>query len=44
MAAIFFAMVSASVVWDAMLILGVVLGILGTIAYVRTGMREHATA
>lgn len=44
MAAIFFAMVSASVVWDAMLILGVALGILGTIAYVRTGMREHATA
>lgn len=43
MAAIFFAMVSASVVWDAMLILGVVLGILGTIAYVRTGMREPAT-
>ena len=44
MAAIFFVMVSASVVWDVMLILGVVLGILGTIAYVRTGMREHATA
>jgi cardiolipin synthase len=44
MAAIFFAMVSASVVWDAMLILGVALGILGTIAYVRTGMRAHATA
>lgn len=44
MTAIFFAMVSASVVWDAMLILGVVLGILGTIAYVRTGLREVATA
>ncbi len=44
MAAIFFAMVSASVVWDVMLVVGVVLGILGTIAYVRTGMRELATA
>ena len=37
MAAIFFAMVSESWVWGAMLIVGVVLGILGTIAYVRTG-------
>ena len=44
MAAIFFAMVSASVAWDLMLILGVVLGILGTIAYVRAGLRELATA
>jgi cardiolipin synthase len=42
MASIFFAMVSSSPVWDAMLILGVVLGVLGTIAYVRTGMRELA--
>jgi hypothetical protein len=42
MASIFFAMVSSSPVWDAMLILGVVLGVLGTIAYVRTGMREQA--
>src|SRR6266550_9484604 len=44
MAAIFFAMVSASWVWSAMLIVGVVLGVLGTIAYVRTGLRELATA
>jgi cardiolipin synthase (CMP-forming) len=44
MAAIFFAMISESVAWDALLILGVVLGILGTIAYVRTGIRELATA
>jgi cardiolipin synthase (CMP-forming) len=44
MASIFFAMVSASWVWDAMLIVGVVLGVLGTIAYVRTGLRELANA
>jgi CDP-diacylglycerol--glycerol-3-phosphate 3-phosphatidyltransferase len=44
MAAIFFAMVSDSWVWSAMLIVGVVLGVLGTIAYVRTGLRELATA
>jgi cardiolipin synthase (CMP-forming) len=44
MAAIFFAMISESVAWDALLIFGVVLGILGTIAYVRTGIRELATA
>jgi cardiolipin synthase len=44
MAAIFFAMVSESWVWDAMLIVGVVLGILGTIAYIRTGIRQLATA
>jgi CDP-diacylglycerol---glycerol-3-phosphate 3-phosphatidyltransferase len=44
MAAIFFAMISESAVWDAMLIVGVVLGILGTLAYVRTGLREIATA
>jgi cardiolipin synthase len=44
MAAIFFAMVSDSWVWDAMLIVGVVLGILGTIAYVRDGMRKLASA
>ena len=42
MAAIFFAMVSESWVWDAMLIVGVVLGVLGTIAYVRTGLKEMA--
>jgi CDP-diacylglycerol--glycerol-3-phosphate 3-phosphatidyltransferase len=44
MASIFFAMVSASWVWSAMLIFGVVLGVMGTIAYVRTGLRELAAA
>ena len=44
MAAIFFAMISSSPVWSALLIVGVVLGILGTVAYVRTGLRELATA
>ena len=44
MAAIFFAMISESWVWDTMLIVGVVLGILGTIAYIRTGIRRLATA
>ena len=44
LAAIFFSMVSESVVWNVMLIVGVVLGVLGTIAYVRTGLRELATA
>jgi cardiolipin synthase (CMP-forming) len=44
MAAIFFAMVSESWVWNAMLIVGVVLGILGTIAYIRNGIRQLATA
>jgi hypothetical protein len=44
MAAIFFAMVSDSWGWDAMLIVGVVLGVLGTIAYVREGMRRLAAA
>jgi cardiolipin synthase (CMP-forming) len=44
MASIFFAMVSESWVWSAMLIVGLVLGVLGTIAYVRTGLRELAAA
>jgi CDP-diacylglycerol--glycerol-3-phosphate 3-phosphatidyltransferase len=44
MAAIFFAMISDSWVWDTTLIVGVVLGILGTIAYIRTGIRQLATA
>jgi len=44
MASIFFAMVSESVVWNVMLIVGVILGVLGTIAYIRTGLRELATA
>ena len=43
MAAIFFAMVSESWFWSAMLIVGVALGVLGTIAYIRTGLRELAT-
>jgi cardiolipin synthase len=42
MASLFFAMVSDSWVWSAMLIVGVALGILGTIAYVRSGLREQA--
>jgi phosphatidylglycerophosphate synthase len=42
MAAIFFAMLSASVVWDALLVSGVILALLGTAAYVRTGLRELA--
>ena len=44
MASIFFAMVSDSWVWSAMLIIGVILGVLGTIAYIRSGIRELATA
>ena len=44
MASIFFAMVSDSWVWSAMLIVGLALGILGTAAYVRDGMRRLATA
>jgi cardiolipin synthase len=44
MASIFFAMVSESWVWSAMLIVGLVLGVLGTIAYIRTGLRELAAA
>jgi hypothetical protein len=37
-------MISESWVWDTMLIVGVVLGILGTVAYIRTGIRQLATA
>jgi cardiolipin synthase len=44
MAAIFFAMVSESDVWSAMLIVGVVLSVLGTLEYVRTGIRKLAAA
>ncbi len=43
MAAIFFSMVSESVVWDVMFVVGVALGVLGTIAYIRSGLRELAT-
>jgi phosphatidylglycerophosphate synthase len=42
MASIFLAMITPSVVWDATLIAGVALAVLGTAAYVRTGMRELA--
>jgi cardiolipin synthase (CMP-forming) len=42
MAAIFLAMITPSVVWDVTLITGVALAVLGTVAYVRTGMRELA--
>jgi cardiolipin synthase len=44
MASIFFAMVSDSWVWSAMLIVGVILGVLATIAYIRSGIRQFATA
>lgn len=44
MAAIFFAMVSASPVWEGLLYAGVGLGILGTVAYIRTGIRRLANA
>jgi CDP-diacylglycerol---glycerol-3-phosphate 3-phosphatidyltransferase len=44
MAAIFFAMISSSPVWDALLYIGVALGVFGTVAYVRAGMRQLATA
>jgi cardiolipin synthase len=44
MASIFFAMVSESWVWTAMLLVGLTLGIIGTFAYVRTGLRQLAAA
>jgi cardiolipin synthase (CMP-forming) len=43
MAAIFFAMISSSPAWNVLLIVGVALGILGTVTYVRSGLRELAT-
>ena len=42
MGAIFWAMVLESVVWDVMLIVGVALSVLATIAYTRTGLRRLA--
>ena len=42
MGAIFWAMVFESVVWNVMLIVGVALAVLATIAYARTGMRSVA--
>jgi cardiolipin synthase len=40
MGAIFWSMVVESVVWDVMLIVGVVLAVLATFAYARSGMRR----
>ncbi|MDP9189063.1 MAG: CDP-alcohol phosphatidyltransferase family protein [Actinomycetota bacterium] len=42
MGAIFWSMVFESVVWDAMLIFGVALAVLATVAYARDGMRSLA--
>lgn len=42
MASLFFAMVSESVVWELMLIVGVALAVIATIAYARSGMRAMA--
>jgi cardiolipin synthase len=39
MAAIFLAMVTASVVWDVLLVVGVALSLIATYAYVRAGLR-----
>jgi cardiolipin synthase (CMP-forming) len=43
MAAIFFAMVDESVIWDVMLITGVLLAVMATVAYTRTGLRRLET-
>jgi len=40
MASIFFAMVVESVVWNVMLIAGVLLAVLATVVYTRTGLRR----
>jgi cardiolipin synthase (CMP-forming) len=44
MAAIFFAMVSASWVWDATLLLGLALALLATALYLRTGLQAKPQA
>lgn len=44
MASIFFAMVSDSVAWEIMLYLGIILGIIATIAYARQGIRSLSAA
>ena len=44
MGAIFWAMVVESVVWNAMLIVGVGLSVVATIAYARTGLRALGAA
>ncbi|HET8976073.1 MAG TPA: CDP-alcohol phosphatidyltransferase family protein [Solirubrobacterales bacterium] len=43
MASIFFALVVESVVWNVMLIVGVVLAVLATVVYTRTGLRRIET-
>ena len=40
MGAIFWAMVVQSIVWDVMLIAGVALAVIATVAYTRTGLRK----
>jgi cardiolipin synthase (CMP-forming) len=40
MGSIFLAMVVESVAWDVMLIVGLMLAVVGTVSYIRTGMRE----
>jgi phosphatidylglycerophosphate synthase len=44
MAAIFFAMVSESWVWDALLIGGLAISVLATVLYVRVGLRAARAA
>ncbi|CAN5435858.1 CDP-diacylglycerol--glycerol-3-phosphate 3-phosphatidyltransferase [soil metagenome] len=44
MGAIFWAMVVESIAWDVMLIVGVTLAVLATIAYARSGIRATAEA
>jgi cardiolipin synthase (CMP-forming) len=44
MAAIFLAMLSGSVVWNVLLVSGVVLAIVATVAYVREGLRRFGDA
>ncbi len=43
MASIFFAMVVESIVWNVMLIAGVLLSVLATVVYTRTGLRRSET-
>ncbi len=44
MGAIFWAMVVESIAWDIMLVAGLVCAIIGTVAYVRSGMKLRAAA
>jgi phosphatidylglycerophosphate synthase len=43
MAAIFFAMISESWVWDALLLVGLVLALLATVLYLRTSMQAKGS-